>query len=417
MARTAAGKYSAPIAIIGGGPCGLVLARLLEQNNIDYVVYERDVNSTPTPMYQGGTLDLHPPSGQQALKDAGLFEEFKKLARFDATRFVIQNTTCTLKQDFGEGRDAPEIDRYQLRQMLLDSIPSHKVHWNHAVQGIEMGTHGWVIRFVNGSTASGFQLIVGADGAWSKVTDLRRQLTSAKPEYSGKMFIEGRISHKNPSYAAAVETSGPGNMMAVGHGRSLGVQQVSDKSYRLYLGMKAAEDITRNTLQLADTEGSREKLLNRPEFFGDFAPELKQFISDAEGPFRPWPLYRMPVSSMNWARVPGVTLIGDAAHVSTPFVGEGVNMAMFDALKLMNSIKRHCGGGIDGQLKDCSGIETAVAEYENDMFPRAQSFISRCIASEGIFFAEDAAAEFIDVITNEAKQKEVFGDKLGHMDV
>ncbi|KAI8317377.1 Monooxygenase asqM [Colletotrichum sp. SAR11_240] len=379
MARTAADRYSLPIAIIGGGPCGLVLARLLEQNDIDYVVYERDANSTPTPMYQGGTLDLHPTSGQQALKDAGLFEEFKKLARFDATRFVIQNTTCTLKQDFGEGRDAPEIDRYQLRQMLLDSIPSHKVHWNHAVQGIE--------------------------------------LTSAKPEYSGKMFIEGRISHKNPSYAAAVETSGPGNMMAVGHGRSLGVQQVSDKSYRLYLGMKAAEDVTRNTLQLADTEGSREKLLNSPEFFGDFAPELKQFISDAEGPFRPWPLYRMPVSSMNWARVPGVALIGDAAHVSTPFVGEGVNMAMFDALKLMNSIKKHCGGGIDGQLKDCSGIETAVAEYENDMFPRAQSFISRCIASEGIFFAEDAAAEFIDVITNEAKQEEVFGDKLGHMDV
>lgn len=231
------------------------------------------------------------------------------------------------------------------------------------------------------------------------------------------MFIEGRISYKNPSYAAAVETSGPGNMMAVGHGRSLGVQQVSDKSYRLYLGMKAAEDVTRNTLQLADTEGSREKLLNSPEFFGDFAPELKQFISDAEGPFRPWPLYRMPVSSMSWARVPGVTLIGDAAHVSTPFVGEGVNMAMFDALKLMNSIKKHCGGGIDGQLKDCSGIETAVAEYENDMFPRAQSFISRCIASEGIFFAEDAAAEFIDVITNEAKQNEIFGDKLGHMDV
>ncbi|KAF9875362.1 monooxygenase FAD-binding protein [Colletotrichum karsti] len=408
MARTSS-SLSAPIAIVGGGPCGLVFARLLELNNIDYVVFERDASSVPTPMYQGGTLDLHPPSGQQALKDAGLFDEFKKLARWDATRFTIQNTTCTLRHSFGEGRDAPEIDRLQLRQMLLDSIPSHKIRWGHGVRSIEKEGSDWLINFSNGASASGFRLVVGADGAWSKVRPL---LTAAKPEYSGKLFIEGRISHGNPSYAAALEITGPGNMMALGYGRSLSVQQVADGSYRMYAGLVAPEDLTRKTLDMADTEGTRRKLLTSPELFADFAPELKQFITDAEGPFRPWPLYRMPVSSLSWARVPGVTLIGDAAHVSTPFVGEGVNIAMYDALKLMNSIKKHCGGGVDGDFKDAAGLEKAVAEYEEDMFERAQSFISRCIMSEGIFFAEDGAQQLVDMITDVSKREEVLGDKL-----
>lgn len=178
MARMTASAALGPIAIIGAGPCGLIFARLLEQNNIDYVVFERDVDSVPTPRYQGGTLDLHGPTGQQAIKSAGLFEEFNKLARWDATRVVIQDPTCNLKAQFGETRDAPEIDRLQLRRLLLDSIPAHKVRWDHGVRSIEKGpgcaaeASEWVIHFVNGTSASGFRLVVGADGAWSKVRPL-----------------------------------------------------------------------------------------------------------------------------------------------------------------------------------------------------------------------------------------------------
>ncbi|KAK1623786.1 hypothetical protein BDP81DRAFT_475461 [Colletotrichum phormii] len=403
-------RNAASIAIIGAGPCGLTFARLLETNNVDYVVFEKDIDSTPTPMYQGGTLDLHGPSGQQALRSAGLFEEFSKLARWDATKFVVQNPTCTLKAEFGQDRDAPEIDRCQLRQLLLDSIPSHKVRWGHGVQAIDRGSDsGWVVKFTNGASASGFQLIIGADGAWSKVRPL---LTMAKPEYSGKMFIEGRLSHGNPSYSAALELSGPGNMMALGHGRTVSVQQVSDRSYRVYVGLVAPENLTRTILDMADTEATRQKLLSSPQFFADFAPELRSFISDAEGPFRRWPLYRMPVSSVKWDRVPGATLLGDAAHVSTPFVGDGVNMAMYDALKLAESIIKHRDAESNEEGKDASELEKAVKEYEAEMFGRAQDFTKRCIMSEEIFFAEDGARRFIDIISHavEFQQEQLFID-------
>ncbi|KAM0554856.1 hypothetical protein ACHAPJ_006591 [Fusarium lateritium] len=394
----------APIAIIGGGPSGLTFARLLETNNIDYVVYERDIDAKPRFINQGGTLDIHASSGQQALKEAGLFQNFKEVARWDASRVCMQNPTGTVKTVFGEDRDAPEIDRLHLRKLLLDSIPAHKINWGHGVKSIEkeVGSTNtaadYVIRFVNGTSASGFRLIVGADGAWSKVRPL---LTSAKPEYSGKAFIDGSISHDNSSYAAALDHAGPGNMLAMGQGKMLAVQQVADRSYRFYMGMDAPEDLYRKPLSIEDTETMRQKFLSSPDFFANWAPQLKEYLANVEGPFRAWPLYRLPVSALNWKRVPGVTLLGDAAHLSTPLVGEGVNMAMHDALKLARSIIKHCDGSKaadESADDDVASLEHAIKEYEQEMFERGRDHTSRCISRETEFFSENAAEDFINMI-------------------
>lgn len=161
---------SPSIAIIGGGPCGLTLARLLERKGIDYVVYERDESDVS--VRRGGTLDIHAETGQLALKEAGLFEEFLKYARYEDTVFKIANQQGErVYQPPEDGRrDAPEIDRIQLRQILLDSIPSEKIRWNHVLKSITTNKDGHrVLEFTNGTSVSGFKLVVGADGAWSKV--------------------------------------------------------------------------------------------------------------------------------------------------------------------------------------------------------------------------------------------------------
>lgn len=177
------------IAIIGAGPSGLLFARLLEVNGLkDYVVYERDESSTPGPWQQGGSLDLHGPSGQQALKEAGLFDEFNAVyARWDASRIHIVNSSGETIGRFGEGRDAPEIDRLQLRQLLISSIPAHKIQWGHGVRSIEGkkandAGNGHIIHFTNGESATGFKLIVGADGGWSKVRSFVSQTTQNQQE-------------------------------------------------------------------------------------------------------------------------------------------------------------------------------------------------------------------------------------------
>lgn len=167
-------KMTPSIAIIGAGPCGLTLARLLERNNIDYILYERDAASAPAHHKKigvGGSLDLHPTTGQKALEVAGLFHEFRKHARWDATGFRIATQDGGIKLSIGEGRDAPEIDRSQLRQMLLDSVSAEKLQWDHGVKAVERDDEepGWRIKFANGRSEGGFKLVVGTDGAWSKV--------------------------------------------------------------------------------------------------------------------------------------------------------------------------------------------------------------------------------------------------------
>lgn len=172
-------RKPAPIAIVGGGPCGLTFARLLETAGIDYIVFERDASPENALQFQGGTLDLHGDTGQEALRRAGLIEEFEKLARRDATTVIVQDFRGNFRKRFGEGRDAPEIDRLQLRQLLLNSLPAHRIRWASALQGIERTSkigHGHgadcTLKFADGSTESGFRLVVGADGAWSRVRPL-----------------------------------------------------------------------------------------------------------------------------------------------------------------------------------------------------------------------------------------------------
>lgn len=72
-----------PIAILGAGPSGLLLGRLLHLASIDFVIFERDASSASAWGRGGsGTLDLHEGTGQLALEEAGLLDDFKQKARY-----------------------------------------------------------------------------------------------------------------------------------------------------------------------------------------------------------------------------------------------------------------------------------------------------------------------------------------------
>ncbi|KAK0757511.1 hypothetical protein N5P37_010238 [Trichoderma harzianum] len=349
------------VAIVGAGPCGLTLARLLECRGVDYVVYERDESEVSN--RRGGSLDIHAGTGQLALKEAGLFDEFKKHARYEDTSFTIANQQGerVFRKNAGQGRDAPEIDRILLRQILLDSIPKEKVRWNHVLKSVTLEQDGHhILQFTNGSSASGFKLVVGADGAWSKV---RPSITPAKPQYSGNHYIESRINPESPHYPTMVSKIGAGSFMSLGSSKEIVTQRQGNGSYRIYLGVTVPEDFVRGgTVNLEDTESTRRLFLSS-EYFGNWAEELKDLIRYSED-FRSWPLYYMDPETLRWDSVPGLTLVGDAAHVAVPN-GEGVNCAMADALSLASKIATY---GTDA-------LNRAVAEYEEDMFRRGVEHI------------------------------------------
>lgn len=159
------------IAIVGGGPSGLALAAICEQKGLDYIVFERSKKDVPP---SGGCLDLHPGSGQRAVKEAGCFEEFKKRSRGgDATELKIFNHHGTRVAVFGAGRDSPEIDRHDIRKMFMTVIPEGKVQWEKKLKNATRDTSGQIVlSFTDGTKETGFRLVVGADGVHSKVRHL-----------------------------------------------------------------------------------------------------------------------------------------------------------------------------------------------------------------------------------------------------
>src|SRR4051812_33731923 len=121
------------IAIVGGGPGGLTLARLLQVKGANVKVYERDLNKNVR--VQGATLDLHEESGLKALETAGLMEAFHANFRPGADKLRITDKHATILFDddhteSAEGWNRPEIDRGPLRKILLDSLQPDTVVWD-----------------------------------------------------------------------------------------------------------------------------------------------------------------------------------------------------------------------------------------------------------------------------------------------
>ncbi|KAK7556956.1 putative salicylate hydroxylase [Phyllosticta citricarpa] len=343
------------IAVIGAGPGGLTLARLLHCSGIPSTIFESDPKPDSRTI-TGGTLDLHEDSGQVAVKEAQLWDEFQKFARYDGEDRVLKDRFGKIyAEQKGMDTGRPEIDRQYLRDMLLGSIPGDYVRWGHRLKTVdEDGT----LYFTNGSMASGFDLVVGADGAWSKI---QRLLSTVRPFYSGISALElwtENIDALDPDMATMV---GNGSHFVFGNetGRCLLTQRQDKGVVRTLACMRVPETfLADNGVDNGDRDAAVEFLLRE---FDEWTPELKRLITKFDGPVVPRQLYMLPVG-MRWPHKRGFTLIGDSAHLMTPFAGIGVNMAMHDALDLAHAIIKAKGGD----------LETAVHDYEKTMWPRAE---------------------------------------------
>ncbi|GME34897.1 putative zeaxanthin epoxidase [Neofusicoccum parvum] len=359
------------IAIIGAGPAGLTFARILHQNGVPTTIFDKET-SPDMRRALGGILDLHQDSGQSALKKAGLYEQFIKVANYDAEDFVLADKwgKCYIDiKDVERGR--PEIDRSVLRQLLLDSIPPTYIRWDHHVQRVEEGT----IYFDNGSE-TGFDLIVGADGAWSKV---RQVLSCVPPFYSGITGIELRLRNIDTNHPELSEMIGRGSYFAFGgkEGRVLMCQRQGDRSVRVYAFQRKPEQwITDSSIDFNNPVEVRNVLLKD---YQTWSPKQKRLLEVCDDDLIPRVLYMLPVG-IRWPSKQCFTLIGDAAHLMTPFAGEGVNAALHDALDLAEAI-----------IQNRDDLAVAVACYERGKFPRSEKtqkktwdFLLSTFGEEGI---------------------------------
>ena len=143
------------IAIVGGGPGGLTLARLLQQSRAQVSVYERDQSRSAR--VQGSALDLHEDSGLAALEAAGLMEAFWANHRPDLDSLRLTDTNGTvlhehLRRMSGPGQ-RPEIERGPLRDLMLDSLQPSTVEWDSKLESSEFQGEQVLLHFANGQTS------------------------------------------------------------------------------------------------------------------------------------------------------------------------------------------------------------------------------------------------------------------------
>lgn len=331
------------IAIVGAGPAGLLLACRLQRAGLPFVLFEADAG--PDARAQGGMLDLHAGTGQAALRSAGLFEAFQQVARYeDQGMRLFDAQGRLLLDDDGLDGDRPEIDRGQLRDLLLGALPGGSVRWGHALQQAVAEQDAVTLRFGNG-VVERFALVVGADGAWSR---LRPLLTDVRPQHAGISLYELVLRNVDQAHPQLAVLVGRGTLVAQHGDLTLFAQRNAGAQVRVYASLP--QRLGEAEVPPAQTRAS---LLAH---FADWHPDLRRLIADAGETVRPWPIYTLPVG-LRWAHRRGLTLIGDAAHLMPP-AGEGANLALRDAADLADAL---CSGDWRG----------AVAAHEQVMFARA----------------------------------------------
>lgn len=338
------------IVIIGGGPVGLTTARILQINGADVTVYERDLNAQART--SGGTLDIHSDSGQLAIKKADLMEEFYRYARPTGEKMADMdgNITSDEMPDEENAYFRPEIDRNDLRKIMLENLKENTVIWDSQLITIEKIDAQYYLEFKNGFKITADFVIVANGGK----SNARKFVTNAAPQLSGTYIIQGEITNPERDYPEFKLKYGNGNMMAMGEQKMFYTHTLRDGSVHFGVSFKADENwVLNNGLDFEDTISIR-AFLNTT--FENWHDDYKTFFL-ASTDFSGLPL-RLFSLEEPWKNHSNITLVGDAAHVMPPFAGEGVNMGLMDAYQLTENLT-------SGEF---ATIQDAIDNYEQKMF-------------------------------------------------
>ncbi len=336
------------VLVVGAGIGGLVFARALERAGFEASVFERAPSFAPVGagilVQAGAMLALRRLGLDDAVFAAG--SEVTLGLGLTSTGKVLQSTPMGFLSD-EVGARIVAIHRAKLHEIFVGALERTRVSLGKQCVGFDDDGAGVTLRFSDGSSERG-ALLVGADGIHSAV---RRQLFGDEPpRYAGYTSWRG-IAPRPPR----IESGRVAEMW--GRGLRFGYAAVDADTIYWFAVANAEEG--------GQDDDPRRAVLER---FGDFAEPVMALVeaTPKERVFRTDICDRPPIASWSRGRV---TLIGDAAHPTTPNLGQGGCMAIEDAVTLA-----HC-------LSTSDSHEAAFAAYERLRVART----SRIVEASWIF--------------------------------
>lgn len=351
------------VAVIGAGPVGLAFAKLLQQEGANVCVYERNENEYAR--IKGGTLDLLKDMGQLVFEKARLLSAYFGNARPTARRIadIHGNIIQTLPSS-----DNPEIDRNDLRKILLQSLLPETVIWNRKFISLEEQNGKLLLCFENNIWQTA-DLVIGANGIMSS---LRKKITGIPAKYTGTVTITGEIFNYETTCPNFKNICGNDKIIAKDKRIFFLSQPKSNGELYYYACFKQAENwVKNNNLNFSDKKQICDFL---SDLFSDWSNAYKELFT-ATSEFTFLPLHQVPIG--NWQPHKNITLIGDAAHGMPPYAGVGVNTGLLDALHLSENLTN---GKFDN-------AQAAIDNYEEQMFEYASEAQQQTALNEKQLFS------------------------------